>query len=154
MRRHPAFERAYIADIAPQIGIRETRRIGGVYALTETDVLDCADFPDSIGVNGWPVEEHKAGDVEFRFQRAARGYNQLPYRMLVPLEVENLLVAGRCASMTHGGQSAARVSGACFVMGQAAGSAAHLAITMGVAPLDIDTGELHTHLMQNGAWLG
>jgi hypothetical protein len=39
-------------------------------------------------------------------------------------------------------------------MGQAAGSAAHLAITMGVAPLDIDTGELHTHLMQNGAWLG
>ncbi|MBW8904839.1 MAG: FAD-dependent oxidoreductase [Betaproteobacteria bacterium] len=150
----PGFERAYIADIAPQIGIRETRRIGGVYALTETDVLDCADFPDSIGVNGWPVEEHKAGDVEFRFQRAARGYNQLPYRMLVPLEVENLLVAGRCASMTHGGQSAARVSGACFVMGQAAGSAAHLAITMGVAPLDIDTGELHTHLMQNGAWLG
>src|SRR3954463_2400075 len=150
----PGFERAYIAEIAPQIGIRETRRIGGVYALTETDVLDCADFPDAIGVNGWPVEEHKAGDVEFRFQRAARGYNQLPYRMLVPLEVENLLVAGRCASMTHGGQSAARVSGACFVMGQAAGSAAHLAITMGVAPLDIDTGELHTHLMQNGAWLG
>ena len=108
----PGFERAYIADIAPQIGIRETRRIGGLYQLTESDVLDCADFPDAIGVNGWPVEEHKAGDVEFRFQRAPRGYNQLPYRMLVPLGVDNLLVAGRCASMTHGGQSAARVSGA------------------------------------------
>src|SRR5947207_3110357 len=106
------------------------RRIGGVYQLAEDDVLDCRDFPDSIGVNGWPVEEHKAGDVEFRFQRASRGYNQLPYRMLVPLGVDNLLVAGRCASMTHGGQSAARVSGACFVMGQAAGSAAHIAITM------------------------
>jgi hypothetical protein len=150
----PGFERAYIAEIAPQIGIRETRRIGGVYALSEDDVLDCRDFADSVGVNGWPVEDHTAGDVEFRFQRVARGYNQLPYRMLVPLGVENLLVAGRCASMTHGGQSAARVSGACFVMGQAAGTAAHLAITMGVALPDVDTGELQTHLMQNGAWLG
>jgi len=150
----PGFERSYIAEIAPQIGIRETRRIGGLYQLTEDDVLDCRDFPDRIGVNGWPVEEHKAGDVEFRFQRAPRGYNQLPYRMLVPLGVDNLLVAGRCASMTHGGQSAARVSGACFVMGQAAGSAAHLALQSGVALPDIDTGELQTHLMQNGAWLG
>ena len=150
----PGFERAYIAEIAPQIGIRETRRIGGVYQLSENDVLDCRDFPDSIGVNGWPVEEHKTGDVEFRFQRAPRGYNQLPYRMLVPLGVDNLLVAGRCASMTHGGQSAARVSGACFVMGQAAGSAAHLALQSGVALPDVDTGELQTHLMQNGAWLG
>jgi hypothetical protein len=150
----PGFERAYLAEIAPQIGIRETRRIGGVYQLTENDVLDCADFDDAIGVNGWPVEEHKAGDVEFRFQRAPRGYNQLPYRMLVPLGVESLLVAGRCASMTHGGQSAARVSGACFAMGQAAGSAAHLALKLGVALPDLDTGELQTHLLQNGAWLG
>jgi hypothetical protein len=117
-------------------------------------VLDCADFRDAIGVNGWPVEEHKAGDVEFRFQRSARGYNQLPYRMLVPLGVDNLLVAGRCASMTHGGQSAARVSGACFAMGQAAGSAAHLALKSGVALPDVDIGELQNHLLQNGAWLG
>jgi len=56
--------------------------------------------------------------------------------------------------MTHGGQSAARVSGACFVMGQAAGSAAHVALALGVAPPDVDIGELQTHLMQNGAWLG
>jgi FAD dependent oxidoreductase len=150
----PGFERSYIADIAPQLGIRETRRIGGVYQLTEEDVLDCADFPDAIGVNGWPVEEHKAGDVEFRFQRSPRGYNQLPYRMLVPLGVDNMLVAGRCASMTHGGQSAARVSGACFAMGEAAGSAAHLALRFGVAPPDLDIGELQTHLMENGVWLG
>jgi len=117
-------------------------------------VLDCADFSDSIGVNGWPVEEHKAGDVEFRFQRLARGYNQLPYRMLVPLGVENLLVAGRCASMTHGGQSAARVSGACFAMGQAAGIAAHLALKAGVPPRRLDPGPLQHHLKKNGAWLG
>jgi hypothetical protein len=150
----PGFERAYIADIAPQIGIRETRRVTGEYILTEDDVLDCADFADAIGVNGWPVEDHVAGNVDFRFQRKPRGYNQLPYRMIVPLGVDNLLVAGRCASMTHGGQSAARVSGPCFVMGQAAGSAAHLALKSNRQPRDVDVRELQAHLKSEGAWLG
>ena len=67
-------------DLAPQIGIRETRRIIGEYRLTEDDVLGCADFPDTIGVNGWPVEAHVAGSVEFRWPRGEdpRGFNQLP----------------------------------------------------------------------------
>ena len=150
----PGFERAYIADIAPQVGIRETRRVKGEYLLTEEDVLDCVDFADAIGVNGWPVEDHVAGSVEFRFQRNERGYNQLPYRMIVPVGVDNLLVAGRCASMTHGGQSAARVSGPCFVMGQAAGSAAHLALKVGTQARTLDVPVLQEHLKNEGAWLG
>jgi len=150
----PGFERAYIAEIAPQIGIRETRRLRGAYQLTEDDVLDCADFADAIGVNGWPVEDHVAGNVEFRFQRKPRGYNQLPYRMILPSGIDNLLVAGRCASMTHGGQSAARVSGPCFVMGQAAGSAAHLCLKLGVTPRSLGANLLQDHLQSNGAWLG
>jgi hypothetical protein len=149
----PGFERAYIADIAPQIGIRETRRVRGEYMLSEDDVLDCAEFPDSIGLNGWPVEEHRAGTVEFRFQRKGKGINHLPYRMLVPLSGGNLLVAGRCASMTHGGQSAARVSGACFAMGQAAGTAAHLALKAGIAPGRVETRDLQAMLEANGALL-
>ena len=150
----PGFERAYIAEIAPQIGIRETRRVRGEYMLSEDDVLGCADFVDSIGVNGWPVEEHVAGNVEFRFQRAARGFNQLPYRMLLPLSTENLLVAGRCASMTHGGQSAARVSGPCLAMGQAAGAAAHLALQSRKSLRQLDVQALQQHLERNGAYLG
>jgi hypothetical protein len=150
----PGFERAHIADIAPQIGIRETRRIQGEYRLSEDDVLDCVDFADAIGVNGWPVEDHVAGNVDFRFQRKARGFNQLPYRMIVPAGVDNLLVAGRCASMTHGGQSAARVSGPCFVMGQAAGAAAHLALKAAIQPRDVSGQELQKHLKSEGAWLG
>jgi hypothetical protein len=126
----PGFEAAYLLEIAPQVGIRETRRLIGAYQLTGEDVLQCASFDDSIGVNGWPIEEHAAGTVVFRWPHdpAGRGYNQLPYRMLLPQGVDNLLVAGRCASMTHLGQSAARVSGACFVMGQAAGTAAALRV--------------------------
>jgi hypothetical protein len=150
----PGFERAYIADIAPQVGIRETRRIRGEYMLTEDDVLDCATFADSIGVNGWPVEAHVAGNVDFVFQRRPKGFNQLPYRMLVPAKTQNLLVAGRCASMSHGGQSAARVSGACFAMGQAAGTAAHLALKAGAAPREVDTPTLKKVLEGDGAFLG
>jgi hypothetical protein len=150
----PGFERAYIAEVAPQIGIRETRRVRGEYLLSEDDVLDCAQFGDAIGVNGWPVERHVAGDVEFVFQRNPAGVNQLPYRMILPLKVDNLLVAGRCASMTHGGQSAARVSGACFAMGQAAGTAAHLALLNDAAPRTLDAKVLQKQLESDGAWLG
>jgi hypothetical protein len=152
--RTPGFENSYIVDIAPQIGIRETRRVFGRHRLTEDEVLDCADFPDAIGVNGWPVEAHVAGTVEFRWQRDERGYNQLPYRMLVPERVGNLLVAGRCASMTQGGQSSARVTGPCFAMGEAAGTAADLAIRDGVPVGDVPIGELQRRLELAGAFLG
>ncbi|MDM0019837.1 FAD-dependent oxidoreductase [Variovorax saccharolyticus] len=121
----PGFERSAIVEIAPQVGIRETRRIEGLYALTGEDILSSARFGDSIGINAWPMEMHAAGRIEWAFPRdERRTYNQLPWRMLVPRGVANLLVAGRCASMTHEGQSAARASGGCFVMGQAAGTAA------------------------------
>jgi hypothetical protein len=152
----PGFDKSYILEIAPQVGVRETRRVIGEYQLTEGDVLDCVDFPDSIGVNGWMIEEHVAGDISFRWQDIprSRGFNQLPYRMLLPLKVDNLLVAGRCASMTHMGQSAARVSGGCFVMGQAAGTAAALAIEAGARPRDLDVGRLQSRLEADGAYLG
>ena len=96
-----------------------------------------------------------AGDVEWRWPAAgSRGFNHLPYRMLVPLGVANLLVAGRCASMTHEGQSAARVTGGCFVMGEAAGTAAHLAIAAGVAPGEIEVERLQNALERTGVFLG
>lgn len=152
----PGFCEAYIVDLPPQIGIRETRRVTGRYQLTGDDVIACASFADTVGVNGWPIESHVAGDVHWRWPEipASRGYNHLPYRMLLPLEVRNLLVAGRCASMTHEGQSAARVSGACFVMGQAAGTAAHLALATGRAPSDVAVADLQHLLEKDGAYLG
>ena len=153
----PGFENAYVVDIAPQIGIRETYRSVGKYQLSEADILDCVDFPDAIGVQGWPVEAHVAGTVEFRFPRAgidSRGFNQLPYRMLVPQEVQNLLTVGRSASMTQWGQSSARVTGPCFVMGQAAGLAAHASLTAGTGVGAVDIGVLQQRLEATGAYLG
>ncbi len=156
LRTVPGFEKSYIVDLPPQLGIRETRRITGGYQLSGEDVLGCASFADSIGVNGWPIEAHVPGDVIFKFPPIpdSRGYNELPYRMLVPEGVDNLLVAGRCASMTHEGQSAARVSGACFAMGEAAGSAAALALSGNRIPRDIAVEKLQETLKQQGAFIG
>jgi len=100
------------------------------------------------------VEAHVAGNVEFVFQRKPLGFNQLPYRMLVPDQIDTLLVAGRCASMTHRAQSAARVSGSCFAMGQAAGSAAHLALKGGCTPGEVPVAALQKMLEGEGAYLG
>jgi uncharacterized Zn-binding protein involved in type VI secretion len=152
----PGFENSYLLEIAPQVGIRETRRIIGQYQLTEQDVLSCASFADSVGVNGWMIEEHAAGTVNFKWQDIphCRGFNQLPFRMLVPQAITNLLVAGRCGSMTHMGQSAARVSGACFVMGQAAGTAVALAADENTLPKSIDVKRLQNLLTENGVYLG
>ncbi|MET3260699.1 hypothetical protein ABIF38_002205 [Bradyrhizobium japonicum] len=156
LRTVPGFENSYIVDLPPQLGIRETRRVIGGYMLSGEDVLGCASFEDSIGVNGWPKESHVPGDVIFEFPPIpeSRGYNELPYRMLVPEGVDNLLIAGRCASMTHEGQSAARVSGACFVMGEAAGTAAALALSGNTIPRDISVEKLQQQLGKQGAFIG
>src|SRR5580704_45000 len=156
LRTVPGFEKSYIVDLPPQLGIRETRRVVGGYMLSGEDVLGCASFEDSIGVNGWPMEQHVAGDVVFTFPPIpeSRGFNELPYRMLTPEGLDNLLVAGRCASMTHDGQSAARVSGACFVMGEAAGTAAALALGGNAMPRDIAVEKLQQKLKRHGVFIG
>ena len=156
LRTVPGFENSYIVDLPPQLGIRETRRVVGLYQLSGEDVLGCASFDDSIGVNGWPMEVHVAGDVIFKFPPIpeSRGYNEMPFRMLVPQGIDNLLIAGRCASMTHDGQSAARVSGACFAMGEAAGTAAALALSGNTPPRDIAIEKLQQALKQQGAFIG
>ncbi|UUZ67794.1 FAD-dependent oxidoreductase [Polaromonas sp. P2-4] len=152
----PGFEQSAIVDIAPQVGIRETRRIQGLYALSGEDILSSARFDDAIGINAWPMELHADGRIDWQFPRSidaaeGRAYNDLPWRMLLPATVDNLLVAGRCASMTHEGQSAARASGGCFVMGQAAGTAASQ-LKAGQTFVDTDVKQLQQLLRQDGVY--
>ncbi len=146
----PGFAQSSIVEIAPQVGIRETRRIQGLYALGREDILGSAKFDDNIGLNAWPMEMHADGRIEWAFPRdEANAYNHLPWRMLVPQTLDNLLVAGRCASMTHEGQSAARASGGCFVMGQAAGTAAASLGSTAFAKVDVPA--LQKKLLADGA---
>lgn len=149
----PGFEQAYLLETAPQVGIRETRRILGDMQLSGDDVVECRDFDDSIGVNGWPLETHEFGDVAWKFI-PGRGYCQIPFRTTLPRAVDNLLVAGRCASTTQDGQASLRVSGPCFAMGQAAGTAAALALKADVAPRDLPIRDLQRRLKSDGVFLG
>ena len=146
----PGFEHADIHEIAAQVGVRETRRVHCQHMLSGDEVLQGARFADSIGLNAWPVETHVAGAVAWQFPADPdNSFNQLPWRMLVPQQVDNLLVAGRCAGMEHLGQSAARASGACLVMGQAAGTAAALRVK---GAFSVDA--LQAALVSAGADLG
>ncbi|MGI9425426.1 MAG: FAD-dependent oxidoreductase [Hyphomicrobiaceae bacterium] len=151
--RVPGFENAYLLETAPQIGIRETRRIVGDTVLSGDDVLSCRDFADSIGCNGWPLEQHLKGAAKWTFLRG-RGYHQIPFGSTLPQGVDNLLVAGRCASTTQDGQASLRVSGPCFAMGQAVGTAAALALKQGIDPRALDIAMLQDRLRADGAFLG
>lgn len=155
----PGFENAYMLQTATQVGIRETRRIIGEYVFGEPDVLAARKFPDVVMRSAYPVDIHRPTGIGYA--RADDGkpssapphgdWYEVPYRCLVPLEVENLLVAGRCISSTHEGQGAMRIMPNCMALGQAAGTAAALCIETGVNPRGLDTGLLRKHLLDQDA---
>jgi len=147
----PGFENAHVDAIAPQLGVRETRRIMGEHVLTREDVLGARHFDDAICRSSWPIEDHTPNRETVRLHLPRDEFYQVPYRCLVPQEVDNLLVTGRCVSATHDGQASVRVMGPGMAMGQAAGTAAALSISERVLPRKLDPGVLRGHLRQDGA---
>jgi hypothetical protein len=150
----PGFEDAFVLDTGSMIGIRESRRLRGEYVLGEGDIRSAARFDDAIACCAWPMEDHSAGRSTKWVWLENGSYYQIPYRCLVPVGVDNLLVAGRCASATHEAQASLRVTAQCFAMGEAAGTAAALAARTGTAPRNIDVGQVQSQLRAGGAYLG
>lgn len=152
----PGFEGAFISSSAAMVGIRETRRIEGEYTLTEADYQECRKFPDAIARNRYPLDVHgprKSINEEKRnlIYLPAGEYHEIPYRCLVPLKVENLLVAGRCISATFIAQSSVRVQSNCQAFGQAAGTAAAISLREGISPRGLDGLRLRALLREQGA---
>lgn len=150
----PGYENCFVEDIGAQIGVRESRRIRGDYWLTVHDVLNEARFTDAIACSAWPVEEHGAGRATHWRFLAPGTYYQLPYRMLLPIGLEGLLVAGRCASASHEAHASMRVAAICMALGEAAGVAAAQAVSRAVTPREVDTDLLQRQLLAQGAFLG
>jgi hypothetical protein len=152
----PGFERAYLIDTGAQVGVRETRRIEGEYTLTVEDLTSGRDFDDTIAYASYPVDVHDptgiGGGVSNRGETA--NVYQIPYRCLLPRTVDGLLVAGRCVSATHEALGAIRVMPPSFAMGEAAGTAAALAIKEGVTPRHVPLNWLRHTLIEHGAFLG
>lgn len=147
----PEFSNITLEQTASHIGVRESRRIKGVYTLTLDDVLNGRKFDDGIALCTFPVDIHQP-DKDGQSTYFPQPYH-IPYRCLVPEKIDGLLVAGRCISGTHEAHASYRVTGNCMAMGEAAGIAAAIAVRDGVNVRDIDTGKLLAKLRENGAVL-
>jgi hypothetical protein len=153
-REVPGFEEAYLISSGPAIGVRETRRIAGEYVLTEADIVAARPFADAVATGCWYLDQHpNAATVGTanRGEKIQPGPYDIPYRTLLPRGVENLLVAGRCHSATQLAASSTRVNATAMALGQAAGTAAALAVSRRVAPHALPGEDVRDLLWQRGA---
>ncbi len=151
----PGFEHAELSSFAPQIGIRETRRVQGAYVLQEEDVVKGRKFDDAIALGAWPIEMHdpETRRIKWKFLDKEDDYYTIPIRCLIPRGVENLLVAGRCLSASHAAHASARVIGPAFAMGEAAGILAAQSADSNTIPKEISPETVQKELKQHGAIL-
>lgn len=156
MRKYaPGFENAIFMGTANTIGLRETRHIDGQKVLTKEDVLSCSVPEDTIAVFATSMDTHHKGDNGGDYFVLENGpFYGVPYGIMVPKKVSNLLVAGRSVSADEIGSSTVRMIPCCIAFGEAAGYAAAQAIKTGKNPADIDVQMLRDTLRANGAYLG
>lgn len=153
-KRVPGFENARLAATGTQIGIRESRRIVGEYTLTREDVLQARHFDDAVARSAYPIDIHNPAGSGTVTHRLAEGESyEIPYRCLVPQDVDGLLVAGRCISTTHEALASTRLTPTVMTLGQAAGTAAALAKEAGKRLRDVDTQRLRSTLINDGVVL-
>lgn len=148
----PGFEAAYFTKMAPFLGIRETRRIVGEYVMTGEDILECRRFDDAIAVASYPLDIHHPEGGGCTLEWCGDCYD-IPYRSLLPLDIENLIVAGRCISTTHEAMSSTRVMATCMAIGEAAGRAAKMAVKQNIKPRNIRVEKLQKELLNRGGYL-
>jgi len=156
------FDNARIADSGSLLGVRESRRITGDYVLNYEDYLARRTFDDEIGRYNFPVDIHPAApgraglEAHKKFHHAnfmGKGESYgIPYRILLPLKVQNLLTCGRCVSTDRNVFASLRVIPGAWITGQAAGAAAALALKNSDTPRSVDPGELRSVLKKQGAF--
>ncbi len=149
----PGFERSRILSTALQIGIRESRKVVGEYTLTVDDLKSLARFDDGIAVANYDIDIHSpTGEGTSHYYFGAGEWYEIPYRCLVPRDMENLLVAGRCISASHEAQASFRIMPFCAELGEAAGTAVAHAVRRGTTlrPADMDIQALREDLRAHG----
>lgn len=135
-----------LVETATTIGVRETRRIAGLYSITEEDVRTGCPQPDSIAVSSNPVPNYYGK----RYFLEHLGF-EVPYRSLVPADLDNLLLAGRCISACQPAFQSARSMAPNMAISQASGTAAAMCVTSGCRPADLDVAALQERLEKDGA---
>jgi len=150
----PGFENSRISCVAPFLGIREIRRIKGLYRLSADDVASGRRFSDEIALGGFPVDIHSPDGAGIEaVTLSGSGFYGIPLRCLMPVGIENLIIAGKCLSAAFEAHASARVQATSTAMGEAAGAAAALALSLGQEPKELDAGKVRETLVSGGAIL-
>jgi hypothetical protein len=156
MRKNiPGFEKATVSETPSHIGVRETRRISGDYTITAQDIIDVVPFDDCIARGDWFIDIHSpTGEGTQRIHPPEGKWYEVPYRSIRARGVANLLVASRCLDCTHEAHAAIRITPQVMAIGQAAGTAAALCVTKGLASTrDLDAAVLRETLRSQGAFV-
>jgi hypothetical protein len=154
MRKHvPGCRGARLRAVAPLLGVRETRRVRGDFVLSVDDLVSGRSFDDTIGFTayGWDLPDPKRPSHQPMGAVSKPRFVPLPYRIMVPRPVANLLCAGRCVSVEREVLGPVRVMAPVMAMGEAAGLAAAQAVARDTALADIDAGALRAALRGQGA---
>ena len=150
----PGCEDARLKSTASYIGIRESRHIKGEYRLTAEDLLSAKVPEDSILIAANSVDVHgRFGPKSNEYTPINGSYYGVPYRSLIPLGIDGLLLAGRCISADSTAAGAIRVMPPCMAMGQAAGTAAAMAAKQNIPVRDVEISLLQEQLKNNGVYL-
>lgn len=145
-------ERCELISSGSEAGIRESRRIVGRVTITADDICGGRKFEDSIARGTYEIDIHNpTGGGTTHIAAPTNDYYTIPYRAMLPCDVENVVVAGRTVSATHEATAAIRIMPICACMGHAAGIAASMAVEHGVGAGEIDVGELRRKLTDAGA---
>ena len=151
--RIDGYGEALLVSFSAYIGVRESRRILGEYWLTRDDVLSRRRFDDAVALCGAPIEDHHAGsDTRWEYIPDGGTYD-IPYRCLLPRNVQGLVIAGRCLSASHDAHASVRSMAQCMALGQAAGAAAALSADQNTSPGDVERHALRRSLVSLGAIL-
>jgi len=150
----PGFENCKLAFTGPEIGIRESRKIDGLYKLTGEDLVGNVMFDDAIAMGGYPIDIHSPDGLSTNSKHLEHGsWYSIPYRSMVTAQIKNLIVTGRCISATHEALAAIRLTPIVMILGQAAGTAAALAVKSDKHVQNVDISQLRSKLIENGAFL-
>jgi ribulose 1,5-bisphosphate synthetase/thiazole synthase len=147
----PLFRNSQLYSVAPQIGVRETRRIVGRAYLTLHDYNAARRFPDAVARVTYPIDIHNPDGKGTVMRHLPKGsWYEIPFGSLLPRDMDNLIIASRCISADHATHSSFRVMPPVCSIGQAAGTAAAMAVSRGVPVCHIDGVEVNRKLIEMG----
>lgn len=147
----PGFANARIKAIASATGVRESRRLVGVETLDTDMIFNSQENDNSVAVCAYPIDIHDPVGAELNWIRKGKGCYDVPYGVMVPKKITNLLVTGRCISASHEAMASVRITPTAMALGQAAGMAASIAATEKTSVQAIDVQKLQNLLWQDGA---